>query len=58
MAAQSSVLQAVRPNGLNDEPQYQLLIDDEKARTLGLKASNSELCATGIFTKWHSCNDN
>lgn len=36
MAAQSSVLQAVRPNGLNDEPQYQLLIDDEKARTLGI----------------------
>ncbi|MBW6927582.1 efflux RND transporter permease subunit, partial [Salmonella enterica subsp. enterica serovar Weltevreden] len=36
MAAQSSVLQAVRPNGLNDEPQYQLLIDDEKARTLGV----------------------
>ena len=36
MAAQSPVLQAVRPNGLNDEPQYQLLIDDEKARTLGV----------------------
>ncbi|TCD22643.1 efflux RND transporter permease subunit [Pseudomonas sp. IC_126] len=36
MAAQSPVLQAVRPNGLNDEPQYQLLIDDEKARTLGI----------------------
>ena len=45
MAAQSSVLQAVRPNGLNDEPQYQLLIDDEKARTLGvsLDAINSAL---------------
>ncbi len=36
MAAQSSVLQGVRPNGLNDEPQYQLLIDDEKARALGV----------------------
>ncbi|MFV0454290.1 MAG: efflux RND transporter permease subunit [Pseudomonas sp.] len=36
MAAKSPVLQAVRPNGLNDEPQYQLLIDDEKARTLGV----------------------
>ncbi|MCQ4287424.1 efflux RND transporter permease subunit [Pseudomonas stutzeri] len=36
LAAQSSVLQGVRPNGLNDEPQYQLLIDDEKARTLGV----------------------
>ena len=36
MAAQNPMLMAVRPNGLNDEPQYQLLIDDEKARALGL----------------------
>ena len=36
LAAQSPLLQAVRPNGLNDEPQYQLLIDDEKARALGV----------------------
>ena len=36
MAASSPMLQAVRPNGLNDEPQYQLLIDDEKARALGV----------------------
>jgi multidrug efflux pump len=39
LAAQSPMLQAVRPNGLNDEPQYQLLIDDEKARTLGVSLS-------------------
>ncbi|MCQ4318813.1 efflux RND transporter permease subunit [Stutzerimonas stutzeri] len=39
LAAQSSMLQAVRPNGLNDEPQYQLLIDDEKARALGVALS-------------------
>ncbi|WP_017245416.1 efflux RND transporter permease subunit [Stutzerimonas stutzeri] len=36
LAAQSPLLQAVRPNGLDDEPQYQLLIDDEKARALGV----------------------
>ncbi|TWH64208.1 multidrug efflux pump [Azomonas agilis] len=36
LAAQSPVLTAVRPNGLNDEPQYRLLIDDEKARALGV----------------------
>ncbi len=40
LAAQSPVLQAVRPNGLNDEPQYQLLIDDEKARALGVSLSD------------------
>ncbi|MFP3409662.1 efflux RND transporter permease subunit, partial [Pseudomonas sp. SIMBA_065] len=34
-AAQSKVLSAVRPNGLNDEPQYQLTIDDERASALG-----------------------
>ncbi|MNO69322.1 Toluene efflux pump membrane transporter TtgB [compost metagenome] len=36
MAAQSKVLSAVRPNGLNDEPQYQLSIDDERASALGV----------------------
>src|SRR3990167_8890975 len=36
MAAQSKVLTQVRPNGLNDEPQFQLEIDDEKASALGL----------------------
>ena len=36
MAAQSKVLYQVRPNGLNDEPQYQLEIDDEKASALGI----------------------
>ncbi|THF63674.1 efflux RND transporter permease subunit [Pseudothauera nasutitermitis] len=32
MAAQEPGLQLVRPNGLSDEPQYQIVIDDEKAR--------------------------
>ncbi len=40
MASQSKVLYQVRPNGLNDEPQYHLEIDDEKARALGLSLSD------------------
>src|SRR5690606_11576873 len=40
LAAQSEVLTAVRPNGLNDEPQYRLIIDDEKARVLGVSLSD------------------
>ena len=40
MAAQSKVLAGVRPNGLNDEPQYQLVIDDERAQALGLSLSD------------------
>ena len=40
LAGQSPLLQGVRPNGLNDEPQYQLLIDDEKARALGVSLSD------------------
>jgi len=36
MAAQEPTLRMVRPNGMNDEPQYQVLIDDEKVRALGL----------------------
>ncbi|MBX8533121.1 efflux RND transporter permease subunit [Pseudomonas cichorii] len=40
MASQSKVLAGVRPNGLNDEPQYQLLIDDERASALGITLSD------------------
>ncbi|AIS14522.1 multidrug transporter [Pseudomonas chlororaphis subsp. aurantiaca] len=40
MAAQSKILSQVRPNGLNDEPQYQLEIDDEKASALGVTISD------------------
>ena len=40
MASQSKILAGVRPNGLNDEPQYKLLIDDEAARALGLSLSD------------------
>lgn len=34
LAAKDPVLALTRPNGLNDEAQYQVIIDDEKARAL------------------------
>ncbi len=34
LARQNPVLSAVRPNGKDDEPQYKVIIDDEKARAL------------------------
>ncbi|MGH8418936.1 MAG: efflux RND transporter permease subunit [Pseudomonas sp.] len=40
LASQSKILAGVRPNGLTDEPQYQLIIDDEKARALGVTQSD------------------
>jgi len=40
LANQSPVLSSVRANGLLDEPQYKLLIDDEKVRTLGVSLSD------------------
>src|SRR3990167_9096107 len=40
MAAQSKVLAGVRPNGLNDEPQYQLSIDGTRASALGVTLAN------------------
>ncbi|MBU9809354.1 efflux RND transporter permease subunit [Rahnella sp. SL6] len=36
LASQDKRLMAVRPNGMEDEPQYQLEIDDERAQALGL----------------------
>jgi hydrophobe/amphiphile efflux-1 (HAE1) family protein len=40
MAAKEPTVYAVRANGLNDEPQYHLTIDQEKARALGLSLSD------------------
>ncbi|QET05094.1 MULTISPECIES: efflux RND transporter permease subunit [Cupriavidus] len=40
LAGQNPAMQRVRPNGLNDEPQYLLDIDDEKARALGLSLAD------------------
>ncbi|MFG1173506.1 efflux RND transporter permease subunit [Erwiniaceae bacterium CAU 1747] len=36
LAAHDKRLFATRPNGMEDEPQYHLIIDDERARALGL----------------------
>ncbi|MDL2259771.1 efflux RND transporter permease subunit [Deltaproteobacteria bacterium OttesenSCG-928-K17] len=40
MAAQDPILTMVRPNGMNDEPQYKVVIDDEKARSLTTNLSD------------------
>ena len=40
MAAQSPVLAAVRPNGLEDAPQYRLNVDQAKARALGISLAD------------------
>lgn len=39
-AAQNPMLMGVRPNGLNDVPQYKINIDSEKASALGLSLSD------------------
>jgi multidrug efflux pump len=39
-AAQDPGLAMVRPNGMNDEPQFQILIDDEKVQRLGLSLAD------------------
>lgn len=40
MASQSSIIAGTRPNGLNDEPQFHLIIDDEKAQAHGVSLSD------------------
>lgn len=40
MAAQNPLLQGVRPNGLNDVPQFKISIDNEKAAAMGLSLSD------------------
>src|SRR5581483_2791253 len=39
-AAKNPLLTGVRPNGLDDEPQYRISIDREKASALGLTISD------------------
>jgi len=51
MAAQSPVLTAVRPNGLNDEAQFRLLVDWERASALGLTVTDIN---TTISAAWGS----
>lgn len=40
LASQNPALQRVRPNGMSDEPQYKLEIDDEKASALGVSLAD------------------
>ncbi|WP_144186382.1 efflux RND transporter permease subunit [Elioraea rosea] len=40
LAGQSQVLAGVRPNGLNDEAQFRLVVDWERASALGLSVSD------------------
>ena len=40
MASQNPLLTGVRPNGLDDVPQYKLEVDYEKAKILGIEASS------------------
>jgi multidrug efflux pump len=49
LAAQSPVLAAVRPNGLNDEAQFRLIIDWERASALGLSVTDIN---TTLSTAW------
>jgi len=51
LATQSQVLRAVRPNGLDDEPQYQIDIDWEKASAFGLPIGAIN---TTLSTAWGS----
>ena len=51
MAAQDPALMMVRPNGLDDEPQYQIIIDDEKARALQLNLADIN---STMSTAWGS----
>ncbi|MFA7345253.1 MAG: efflux RND transporter permease subunit, partial [Terrimicrobiaceae bacterium] len=51
MAAKSPALVAVRPNGLNDEPQYRIKIDHEKAGALGLTIADIN---STLSTAWGS----
>jgi len=39
-AAKSPILSQVRPNGLDDEPQFQLVLDDERTEALGVTVAD------------------
>ena len=51
LAAQSPILAGVRPNGLDDEPQYRLVVDWERASALGLSIADIN---TTISAAWGS----
>jgi len=47
MAASDPLLTAVRPNGLDDAPQYQLQVDNERASALGLSIGDVDTTIEG-----------
>lgn len=49
MAAQSPLLMAVRPNGLEDQPQMRVVIDRKKAGALGLSLSEVNTALSAIW---------
>ncbi|MDR3464087.1 MAG: efflux RND transporter permease subunit [Beijerinckiaceae bacterium] len=49
MAASDPAVIAVRPNGLEDAPQYKLEIDREKANALGVSVSDLNTTVQGAF---------
>ncbi len=49
LAGQSPILAGVRPNGLNDEAQFRLLVDWERASALGLSITDVN---TTLSTAW------
>jgi multidrug efflux pump len=49
MASQDKRLMATRPNGMEDEPQYQLEIDDERAQALGLSLSDINATLSAVW---------
>jgi hydrophobe/amphiphile efflux-1 (HAE1) family protein len=51
MIAQNPMLTKVRPNGLEDTPQYQLTIDQEKASALGVSLADIN---SSLGTAWGS----
>ena len=51
MAAQSKIVTAVRPNGLEDTPQYKITVDQQKATALGLTVADVN---SVLSTAWGS----
>ena len=49
MAAQSPLLMAVRPNGLEDQPQLRVTVDRKKIGALGLSLSDINTALSGIW---------
>ncbi|MBO1505395.1 efflux RND transporter permease subunit [Serratia proteamaculans] len=55
-AAKNPALALVRPNGKGDEPQYQVLIDDEKARALGVSLDEVNTTMSAVWGSTYANN--